>query len=60
MRMHRNTSEDFNSGMSDKKSGYYDKWYRWNRLDDGQAYDAGFQSVDCNKEEIQIIECVHN
>lgn len=47
---------DFNAGKRDKKGGFYDKWYRWNRQDDGAAYDAGFNSVPFTKP-VQIIEC---
>jgi hypothetical protein len=47
---------DFNFGKRDKSGGFYDKWYRYNRLDDGAAYDAGFRSVEFTKE-IVIIEC---
>jgi len=40
---------DFKAGQKAKKAGYYDKWYRYNRKDDGAAYD--------DKENgIQIIE----
>lgn len=47
---------DFQSGKKDKKAGFYDKWYRYNRSDDGSAYDSGFRSVDFTKP-VQIIEC---
>jgi hypothetical protein len=47
---------DFNCGKRDKKGGYYDKWYRYNRKDDGAAYDAGFKSIVFTKP-ITIIEC---
>jgi len=54
---------DFEAGKRDRLAGYYDKWYRYNRLDDGAAYDAGCVHVvstarglpDC-----QIIECKRN
>lgn len=36
---------DFNSGKRDKKAGVYDKWYRYNRRDDGAAYDDGFNAA---------------
>jgi hypothetical protein len=51
---------DFENGQKDKKAGYYDKWYRWNRKDDGKAYDDGFNSVSTDALEINIIECMHN
>lgn len=33
---------DYDMGCEDCKSGSYDKWYRYNRADDGAAYDAGW------------------
>lgn len=47
---------DFDAGKRDKQAGYYDKWYRYNRKDAGQAYDEGFKSIEFTKE-ITIIEC---
>ena len=47
---------DFNSGKNDKKGGFYDKWYRYNRKDSGAAYDEGFKSIEFTRE-IAIIEC---
>lgn len=32
---------DFNQGKKERLAGYYDKWYRYNRSDDGAAYDDG-------------------
>lgn len=49
---------DFKAGQRDHKAGVYDKWYRWNRRDDGAAYDDGFKSIT-NDKEINIIECMH-
>jgi len=37
--MKRNTDEK--KGYQDRIAGYYDKWYRYNRNDDGEAYDKG-------------------
>ncbi len=34
-------AKDEAAGYRDRKAGYYDKWYRYNRLDDGAAYDKG-------------------
>ena len=54
---------DMNAGKSDCKSGYYDKWYRYNRKDSGEAYDYGFKiGMDAAPPEsgIEIIECLHN
>jgi len=36
---------DEQSGARDADAGFYDKWYRYNRLDDGAAYDRGYKSV---------------
>lgn len=54
--MNQTNVNDFNSGKRDKKAGYYDKWYRYCRKDDGAAYDSGFNSVETIKP-ILIIEC---
>ena len=32
---------DEERGYKDRKAGFYDKWYRYNRADDGAAYDKG-------------------
>lgn len=32
---------DYVKGMEDCKSGIYDKWFRYNRNDDGWSYDMG-------------------
>lgn len=49
---------DIKAGKADKIAGYYDKWYRYNRKDEGAAYDIGFNSVECKLENgIKIIEC---
>lgn len=32
---------DEDRGYKDRLSGHYDKWYRYNRSDDGAAYDRG-------------------
>ena len=34
---------DFQAGIADAKAGIYDKWYRYNRKDDGAWYDRGWQ-----------------
>ena len=37
-------------GYKDRLAGFYDKWYRYNRQDDGAAYDAGcVKAVDSGK-----------
>lgn len=32
---------DETRGYKDRMAGYYDKWYRYNRKDDGASYDKG-------------------
>ena len=34
-------TNDFIHGYKDRINGYYDKWYRYNRQDDGAEYDRG-------------------
>lgn len=36
-----NADSDCEMGYRDRKNGYYDKWYHYNRGDSGKAYDAG-------------------
>lgn len=33
--------DDAYFGFRDASVGYYDKWYRYNRKDDGRRYDEG-------------------
>ena len=35
------TITDEQRGYKDRLAGFYDKWYRYNRTDDGAAYDRG-------------------
>lgn len=52
---------DFEAGKRDRLVGYYDKWYRYNRNDDGKAYDNGVQAAINSgkaKDECYIIPCV--
>ena len=58
MAINQTNVDDFNSGKRDKNAGVYDKWFRWNRSDDGDAYDQGFRSVEFIKP-IHIIEVRH-
>ena len=37
--------DDAYFGFNDAKSGYYDKWYRYNRKDEGKRYDDGVQEA---------------
>lgn len=36
--MNQTNVNDFNQGQKERMIGYYDKWYRYNRSDDGAAY----------------------
>jgi hypothetical protein len=36
-----NKCSDQRKGKADRLAGYYDKWYRYNRKDDGAEYDKG-------------------
>lgn len=40
-----NYQKDFEAGYRDRKAHYYDKWYRYNRWDEGKAYDDGCQKA---------------
>ena len=35
--------KDMTNGFNERMVGYYDKWYRYNRIDEGRAYDTGVQ-----------------
>ena len=51
---------DTQRGYADRKAGFYDKWFRYNRNDDGAAYDAGcVQAVNSGKcpNHFTLIEC---
>ena len=37
----RPNQADEKKGYTDRLAGYYDKWYRYNRQDEGAAYDKG-------------------
>ena len=47
---------DERHGAKDAKAGYYDKWYRYNRNDEGEAYDKGFNAAENYGQGCQIIE----
>lgn len=36
---------DFEYGFRDRMAGFYDKWYRYNRKDNGAEYDLGMQAA---------------
>jgi len=52
---------DWQAGYRDACGGFYDKWYRKNRRDQGAAYDAGFDYAKkigrSNKRGCAVIEC---
>lgn len=54
--------KDEATGYRDRMAGYYDKWYRYNRNDNGAAYDRGAEraakEMKCPNI-MHIIECVH-
>ena len=37
-----NAKHDYAQGQADCKMGIYDKWYRYHRHDDGDAYNSGW------------------
>lgn len=42
--------KDIEIGYKDRLNGFYDKWYRYNRVDEGAAYDEGCKmAVDSGK-----------
>ena len=43
--MNETNVKDFLAGKKERMAGYYDKWYRYNRKDDGAAYDAGVKAA---------------
>ena len=51
---------DYARGYADRSAGYYDKWYRYNRQDDGAEYDRGcldaIKQNSVTKDEFTIIE----
>ena len=56
-------ADDEAAGYKDRLSGFYDKWYRYNRSDDGAAYDRGCKkAVDSGKcpDHFQLIEGYRN
>ena len=50
MKMAKRIMTDEERGYKDRLAGYYDKWFRYNRSDDGAAYDRGcVRAVDAGK-----------
>ena len=53
---------DRKAGYRDRLLGYYDKWYRYNRSDNGAAYDEGQKEALLNPNcsgEMVIIPCIN-
>ena len=50
-------NSDFYFGMRDAASGYFDKWYRYNRKDEGAQYFEGWKSIQ--KDDTNIIDYNH-
>lgn len=49
---------DYLIAKRDCKNSIYDKWYRYNRKDDGYAYDLGW--MEQNKEtQVEIIQFIN-
>lgn len=61
-REYRKTAEhDLMNGYKERMVGYYDKWYRYSRADEGRAYDEGVRLAVADnrcKAEFHIIECI--
>lgn len=55
--------KDEKMGYNDRRVGIYDKWYRYNRADEGAAYDRGqrkaVDSMRYGVTAVVIIECSH-
>ena len=51
---------DIEAGQRDGKTGVYDKWYRYNRADDGEAYDIGIALAMKHGAEIEHFIEVNN
>ena len=41
-------NQDFVAGYRDAKNSTYDRWYRYNRANDGKIYDAGWKAAEEN------------
>lgn len=54
--------KDVEHGYNERGVGYYDKWYRYTRADEGRAYDLGVKlaaaTAGCVADMI-IIPCIH-
>jgi len=55
-------SKDIRNGYNERGVGYYDKWYRYTRADEGRAYDLGVKLAAATAgcpEEMTIIPCMN-
>lgn len=55
--------DDIKYGYKDRMAGVYDKWYRYNRKDNGRLYDLGQRLASKEKnapEHVQFIEVMHD
>ena len=50
---------DYEFGYQDGKAGAYDKWYRYNREDEGKEYDLGIKASIMNGYEIKVFIEAH-
>lgn len=41
----RTAAADYQKGFAERLAGYYDKWYRRRRRDEGKAYDQGVMAA---------------
>lgn len=50
--------KDYHAGESDCNAGYYDKWYRYNRKDEGFAYISGWMHANrtVKNEKVTFVE----
>lgn len=48
----------YTAGVNDCKLGIYDKWFRYNASDEGEAYDMGWteQNKITQNEEVYFVE----
>lgn len=56
----KTAEKDIMQGYKERMVGYYDKWYRYNHMDEGRAYDFGVrratQEPNC-VDYLHLIEC---
>lgn len=60
MKTNKKEITDEQRGYRDRLAGFYDKWFRYNRIDNGAAYDRGcVRAVDSGKcpDYFTLIEC---